>query len=147
MSGESTAASVERQEWAMSGMSTLAINVLAGLTLTLAPVPQGPRPDPLGRGYMGVWFEGQSLTINRVEPNLPGAKAGLRSGDVIVRVNELQAQSTQQVIDHVCSFRPGATIEMEVQRGNERKIFHVKLGCRPAEPNAKAVPAQPIIID
>ena len=131
----------------MSGIAALAANLFAGLTLTLAPVPPAQKPDPLGRGYLGVWFQNQSLTIDRVEPNLPGAKAGLRSGDVIVRVNTLQAQSTQQVIDHVCSFRPGALIEMEVQRGDERKVIRVKLGCRPPDPNTQVVPGQPIIID
>jgi S1-C subfamily serine protease len=131
----------------MSGITVLVANVFAGLTLTLAPVPQEPKPDPLGRGYLGVWFMGQSLTIDRVEPNLPGAKAGLRSGDVIVRVNTHQAQSTQQVIDHVCSFRPGALIEMEVQRGGERKVVRVKLGARPPEANQPVLPSPPIIID
>jgi S1-C subfamily serine protease len=131
----------------MSGITALVANLFAGLTLTLAPVPPEKKPDPLGRGYLGVWFQNQSLTIDRVEPNLPGAKAGLRSGDVIVRVNTVQAQSTQQVIDHVCSFRPGALIEMEVQRGSERKVFRVKLGCRPPETNRQVLPGQPIIID
>lgn len=132
----------------MTGFPALIANLLAGLTLTLAPVPAGPKPDPLGRGYIGVWFQNQSLTIDRVEPNLPGAKAGLRSGDVIVRVNTLQSQSTQQVIEHVCSFRPGAVIEMEVQRGSERKVLHVKLASRPPESDvARVLPGQPIIID
>lgn len=131
----------------MTGFPALVANLFAGLTLTLAPVPHEPRPDPLGRGYLGVWFEGQSLVIKSVEPNLPGAKAGLRSGDVIVRVNSLQAQSTQQVIEHVCSFRPGALIEMEVQRGGERKVVRVKLACRPPEKDQAVVPGQRIIID
>ena len=132
----------------MSGITALAANLFAGLTLTLAPVPADPKPDPLGRGYMGVWFRGQSLTIDRVESNLPGAKAGLRSGDVIVRVNSLQAQSTEQVIDHVCSFRPGALIEMEVQRGSERKVVRLKLASRPPESDQpRILTGQPIIID
>jgi serine protease Do len=97
---------------------------------------------------MGVWFSNNSLSIDRVEPNMPGAKAGLRSGDLIVRVNHLHAATTQQVIDHVCSFRPGAVIEMEVQRGNERKVFKVKLGSRPLDPDLpRAFPNPPIIID
>jgi S1-C subfamily serine protease len=138
----------ESREWTMSGMTALAANLFAGLTLTLAPVPAGPKPDPLGRGYLGVLFVGESLTIDRVEPNLPGAKAGLRSADVIVRVNTLQTQSTRQVIEYVCSFRPGAVIEMEVQRGGERKVFHVKLACRPPDTEIQqVVPGQPIIID
>jgi S1-C subfamily serine protease len=133
----------------MSGMTALTATLLGGLTLTLAPVPPGPKPDPLGRGYLGIWFTNNSLAIDRVEPNMPAAKAGLRSGDLIVRVNSLQAQSTQQVIDHVCSFRPGAVIEMEVQRGGERKVVKVKLTARPPDPESSrpVVPGGPIIID
>jgi S1-C subfamily serine protease len=132
----------------MSEITALAANLFAGLTLSLAPVPADPKPDPLGRGYLGVYFVGQSLSIDRVMPGLPGDKAGLRSGDVIVRVNSLHAQSTKQVIDHVCSFRPGASIEMEVQRGSERKVVRVKLASRPPdEDQPQVVPGRPIIID
>jgi len=138
----------ERRGSNMSGMTALAANLFAGLTLTLAPVPAEPKPDPLGRGYLGVMFERQSLTIDSIEPNRPAAKAGLRTGDVIVRVNMLHVQSTEQLIAHVCSFRPGAVIEMEVQRGTDRKIFHVKLACRPPDTEIpQVVPGQPIIID
>jgi serine protease Do len=103
----------------------------------LAPVPPEPRPDPLAKGYLGIWFSGSgpnaSLAIDRLEPNQAAARAGLRPGDVIVRVNTLQPHTTQDVIDHVCTFRPGAVIEVEVNRGGERKAFKVKLGTRPAD--------------
>jgi S1-C subfamily serine protease len=128
----------------MSGLSTIAATLLGGLSLTLAPIPPEPKPDPYGRGYLGVWFEGSSLSINRVEPNMPGAKAGLRTGDLILRVNSLHAQSTDQVIAHVCSFRPGAVIEMEVQRGSERKVFKIKLGTRPPDNEMQTPLPQPI---
>ena len=75
---------------------------------------------------------------------MPGAKAGLRKDDLIVRVNSLQAQSTDQVIAHVCSFRPGAIIEMEVQRGSERKVFKIKLGTRPPDNEIQTPLPQPI---
>ena len=55
----------------MSGITALAANLFAGLTLTLAPVPPEPKPDPLGRGYMGVWFwtsPSRSTASNRTCP-------------------------------------------------------------------------------
>ena len=132
----------------MSGISAITATLLGSLTFALAPIPPEVKPDPLGRGYMGVWFSNNSLNIDRVEPNMPGAKAGLRSGDLIVRVNHLHAETTQQIIDHVCSFRPGAIIEMEVQRGNERKVVKVKLGSRPLDTDPpRGYPAPPIIIE
>jgi S1-C subfamily serine protease len=114
----------------MSGISTC---VLASLMFVRAPIPPEPSPDPLARGYMGIEVQRDSLVIERVEPGQPAFKAGLKQHDVIVRVGKLEPQLFQQVITHVCSFRPGAVIEIEVQRGNQRKVFQVKLGCRPPE--------------
>jgi C-terminal processing protease CtpA/Prc len=82
---------------------------------------------------MGIRFQSESLSIMSVEPGLPASKAGIQAQDVIVRVGSLEPQSYEQVIAHVCSFRPGAVVEIEVKRGNERKVFKVKLGTRPPE--------------
>ena len=129
-------------------MFALAVSALMSVPV-LAPVPPEPQPDPFAKGYLGIWFTSSgadtSLGIDRLEPNQAAAKAGLRPGDVIVRVNSLQANATQQVIDHVCTFRPGAIIEVEVKRGTERKVFKVKLGTRPPDlgrtfPNYPTVP-------
>jgi len=113
---------------------TAIVILLGGLTTPArAPVPPEAKPDPLARGYMGITVQTGALVIERVEPNMPAAKAGLRSGDVIVRVGTLQPNAFEQVISHICSFRPGAVVEIEVQRGSERKAMKVKLGTRPIE--------------
>lgn len=115
-------------------MSAFTVILLSGLTCpALAPVPPEAKPDPLARGYMGITVGTGSLTIDRVEPNLPAHKAGLRGGDAIVRIGTLTPQTFEQVIAHITSFRPGAVVEIEVQRGTERKTFKVKLACRPSD--------------
>lgn len=122
-----------------------ALTVLLGAITfhTLAPVPPAVPPDPMARGYMGVSVGNGTLTVERVEPGLPAQKSGLRAGDVIVRVGTLQPQTFEQVITHITTFRPGAVIEIEVQRGTERKMFKMKLACRPPEldlPNRYPLP-------
>ena len=115
-------------------MTTLTAIVLGSLLCpTRAPVPPELKPDPLARGYMGITVGNNSLTIDRVEPNLPAHKAGLRAGDLLLRIGTLQPQTFEQVIAHITSFRPGAVVEIEVQRGPDRKTFKVKLGTRPQE--------------
>jgi S1-C subfamily serine protease len=107
---------------------------LLGLTFhARAPVPREAPPDPLARGYMGITVGSGSLTINEVSPKTPADKAGLRSGDAIVRVGTLEPTNFDQVVAHITSFRPGAMVEIEVQRGTERKTFKVKLASRPPE--------------
>ena len=98
-----------------------------------APVPPEAKPDPMARGYLGITVGTGSMTIERVEPNLPADKAGLKAGDAIVRVGTLEPQNFDQVIAQITSFRPGAVVEIEVQRGTVRKTFKVKLACRPQE--------------
>ena len=96
---------------------------------------------------MGIRVGTGSLTIESVEAHLPAEKAGLRSGDVLLRVGTLEPHNFDQVIAHVCSYRPGALIEIEVQRGSQRKTFKVKLGCRPPELDAPNRYPAPLPID
>lgn len=116
---------------------------------TLAPVPPEAPPDPVGKGYMGVWFtgtgEGAALGIDRVEPGKPAEKAGLRAGDLIVRVGTLTPKSTEQVIAHVTQYRPGATIEVEVKRGTEHKTFKLTLAAKPPDNELGRYPVFPLI--
>jgi S1-C subfamily serine protease len=113
----------------------------------LAPVPPEAKPDPMARGYMGITVSTGALTIESVQPGFPAEKAGVRAGDVIVRVGTLEPRDFDQVIAHVCSFRPGAVVEIEVQRGNERKAFKIKLTARPPDADLTRSPGRPIIID
>lgn len=133
-------------------MSALTAYLLgwAAFAPALAPVPLEPPPDPLAKGYLGIWFATSagpngSLTIDKLEPNQPASKAGLRTGDVIVRVNALHPQTTQDVISHVCTFRPGAVVEIEVARGAERKTYRVKLATRPVEGSLSSPEGHPVL--
>lgn len=104
------------------------------LTLALpvkAPVPPEPPPDPLGRGYLGITL-GDGTTISSVEAGMPAAQAGLQPGDLILRIGTFEPQSFDQIVAHICTYRPGAIVEIEVQRGTARKTVKVKLATRPA---------------
>ncbi|MDY3556571.1 PDZ domain-containing protein [Gemmata sp. JC717] len=114
---------------------------------TLAPVPPALRPDPMARGYMGITVANGTLAVERVEPGLPAEAAGLRRGDILIRVGTLQPETFDQVIAHITSFRPGAVVEIEVQRGAARKTFKVKLACRPPELDIQNRVPVPIEID
>jgi S1-C subfamily serine protease len=121
----------------MSSVTRTMIAVLSGLILgglaTAAPVPPETPPDPLARGSVGIQVQTGGLVITTVYPTMPAGLAGLKVGDKIVRVGTLEPQVFDQVVAHICSFRPGSTIEFEVERGSDRKVFKVKIAPRPAE--------------
>lgn len=129
-------------------MSGITACIIASVLFVRAPVPPEAKQDPMARGYMGITVSTGALSIESTEPGKPAAVAGLRSGDVIVRVGTLEPRDFEQVISHICSFRPGALVEIEVQRGSERKTFKVKLTTRPPELDLNRIlPNGPIIID
>jgi S1-C subfamily serine protease len=112
---------------------------IADLLLTKGEVP---------RGYLGVRMdelpapqakllkldEG-GVIVKHVEEGEAGDKAGLKEGDIIVRVNK-DALSRLQPIRHfrqlVVDLAPGAAATLEVVRGNERMPIAVTMGKRPA---------------
>lgn len=117
----------------MTAISGLTACLLGNVLLALAPVPPEPPPDPMARGYMGITVQTGGLAIESVQPGMPAAKSGLQGGDIIMRVGTLEPREFDQVVSHICSFRPGAVVEIEVQRGDQRRTFKVKLACRPAD--------------
>ncbi|OWK45237.1 PDZ domain-containing protein [Fimbriiglobus ruber] len=107
-------------------------------SIGLAPVPAEPPPDPLGWGYLGVRVDAGSLTIASVDPSTPAARAGIQAGDEFIKVGELKPKLFEEVSEHICTFRPGSVLRVEVRRSStgETKVFTVRLGVRPPEAGA-----------
>jgi S1-C subfamily serine protease len=100
------------------------------------------------RGYLGIAMEELpaaqakllkldegGIIVKDVVEGEAGAKAGLKAGDIIVRVNK-DSLSRLQAIRHfrqlVVDLEPGAQATLEVVRGTERLPISVTLGKRPA---------------
>jgi len=131
----------------MSTLAGISVCLFGNLLFTLAPIPREATPDPMARGYMGITVQTGALMIESVQPGLPAEKSGLRAGDVLLRVGTLEPREFEQVVSHICSFRPGAVVEIEVQRGGTRKTFQVKLASRPADLDRVRNPYRPVEID
>ena len=123
----------------MSGL-TASLIVSAALGPCRAPVPAARAPDPMAKPVIGVKSQDlDSLFVGEVYPELPAGKAGVRPGDLLVRLGTFRPAGFQQLVDHIKAYRPGAVVELEVDRGGERKVFKLKLA--PAPPGY-GVPTQ-----
>ncbi|ARF57269.1 S1C family serine protease [Streptomyces gilvosporeus] len=58
----------------------------------------------------------------------PGAKAGIRAGDVITQVDGVPVHSGQELIVKVRSHRPGDTLTLSLQRGGKERTVRLTLG-------------------
>lgn len=116
--------------------------ILLTPALMAAPVPRDPIPDPLGRGYLGIYFGDEDLSVGRVEPGTAAAKAGLLPGDVFLRVGPLQPRERLDMQRLLFALRPGSRVRVTVQRGDLQKTLVIQLGSRP--PELEYVPPAPV---
>lgn len=69
----------------------------------------------------------------RIEEIVPGKaadKAGLRSGDLILKVNGKEIGNKDQLIETIKSYLPGEKVELLVKRGKEQLTLSAVLGSR-----------------
>jgi serine protease Do len=81
--------------------------------------------------------------VTRVMPDGPAKAAGLRQGDVILKVAGEPVMKVSDLTRAVAKIRPGSRARFDLMRDGDRKQVSVELGTRPtAEKLASARPAQ-----
>jgi serine protease Do len=105
------------------------------------------RDGKVNHGYMGIgindvtpenakFFESKDnrgAIVTQVEPNSPGAKAGLKVGDLITAVDGREVSDAGQLQVVVGQTRPGTTVKLQVLRDGKSIDLHVtleKMGAR-----------------
>ncbi|MBD3286959.1 Do family serine endopeptidase [candidate division WOR-3 bacterium] len=85
------------------------------------------------RSTMGLKVEGGVL-IADVLDDTPADNAGLRSGDVVLKINDAKVKDMENFRERIASFSPGSTVELGVWRAGDRKSIKVRLDEYPEEP-------------
>lgn len=75
----------------------------------------------------------EGALVNRVESESPAAKAGMKRGDVIVRLDGEEIEDSAELIREMREKKPGATVQIAAIRDGQRRNFQAKLGSRPRE--------------
>ena len=85
--------------------------------------------------YLGVLIgdsAGGGAKIRTVKSGTPAAKAGLKAGDVITKVDGKAVANSDALIAIVSSHSPGQTLALTVSRGGATKQISVTLGTQPS---------------
>jgi serine protease Do len=102
------------------------------------------------RGYIGVGVQEvtpelaksfkippeKGALISNVDPDTPGAKAGLQRGDVIEELNGQPITGPNDLQLKIGSMAPGTTVHFKVNRSGQSRDFEVSLGEAPEGKNA-----------
>jgi serine protease DegQ len=73
----------------------------------------------------------RGVLITGVLQNGPAAQAGIRPGDVIVKVGDRQTSAMAELLSQVAALKPGAATRFRVQRRDEAVELNVTPGVRP----------------
>ena len=95
-------------------------------------VPRLARGETIQRPFLGVSTTqgtGGAL-VREVTSGGPAADAGVRTGDVIVRVGGDRVQEPDDVAGAIQDMRPGERVEVELRRDGDSRTVSVELGNR-----------------
>jgi C-terminal processing protease CtpA/Prc len=81
----------------------------------------------------GLNYNGSGVLVSRVIPGSPAAKAGLRRGDVIVRVGSRNVDSHDELSELVRTSPSGRTVDVQIVRDGRRDVLSVTLESRDDE--------------
>jgi len=110
----------------------------------------------VSHGYIGIgitdvtpdnakFFQAKNATgaiVNQVDPNTPGGKAGLRTGDVIVALNGQPVNDAGELQMEVGQKRPGDTIQLGLLRDGKSMTIPVTLEAMGANPGSASAGAE-----
>ncbi len=65
--------------------------------------------------------------ITRVGDGSPAGNAGIRQGDIIVRIGDKVFSENTQFVNALFAFQPGDVVEVEVVRNDQKMVFQVTL--------------------
>jgi putative serine protease PepD len=98
-------------------------------------IPRLERGETIRRPYLGVsTTEGNGgAVVREATGGGPAARAGVRTGDVIVAVGGRRIQTPDDVAAAIQDRRPGESVEVQVRRDGDLRTLDVKLAARPAQ--------------
>lgn len=132
---------------AIVGQANVGIGFAIPINLARSVMEQLIKTGKVRRGWLGVMIgevdeeiaESKGLDhptgafVQSVVEDSPAEKGGIKAEDIILKINDVDIKSRDQLMAYVASFAPGTEVDVTVWRNGKTKVFTIKLGERPAE--------------
>lgn len=119
--------------------------LVAGISRTVAAAPGAltlqrgaGRPAAAPTRGSGAWLGTvpdfspveRGVLLGGVTAESPGARAGMKKGDILIRLGEREIRDLQEFTDALSAHQPGDTVDIVVLRGNVEVRLRATLGRR-----------------
>ena len=109
---------------------------------------QEPQKDEQPKGFVGFRLgdgpEPRTIAVVGVGKDGPAEKAGIRAGDILIRVDDFEVKTGPDTTLFIINHKPGDQIVMLIKRDGKEMRIPVTVGTRPANAARPAAPAAPI---
>ncbi|HUU10795.1 MAG TPA: trypsin-like peptidase domain-containing protein [Phycisphaerae bacterium] len=140
---------ISSQTGASDGVG-FAVPITAGTKAIIARLKRG---EKVIYGFVGIEIQevaeeqakatgaevGEGAYVVRVLPDAPGAKAGIKTGDVVVAIDDAAVRSPDDVIQIVQATPVGEKVSLVVLRDGKRQSVAVEVAQRPSPTEVAAV--------
>jgi S1-C subfamily serine protease len=100
------------------------------------------RSGSVSRGWIGVdvlklppdaFKQLNGVKVTRVFTDSPAAKAGIKPGDIISRIDELPIATTGQLVAQIAAYRPGTSMLIDVRNKHVSRVLSITPQSRPRQ--------------
>ncbi len=70
-------------------------------------------------------YDKKGMRIDGVTDNRPAAKAGIKTGDVILKIGDMDIETVYTYMDALTKYKKGETAKVVVKRGNDEVVLDV----------------------
>jgi cytochrome c biogenesis protein CcmG, thiol:disulfide interchange protein DsbE len=118
----------------------LTVSACHGAAPPSAPPPPRKAPPPVAApnvqqqpAFLGVRFEPGTTRATQIVDRSPAAAAGLQVDDQIVSLDGVAMQTSKQIVETIAATKPGSTVTIVLERGQQTVTLAVKLVERPPD--------------
>jgi serine protease Do len=105
--------------------------------LRAAAEERGESPNPAGPAFkLPPNAPKDAALVNSVTPNGPAAKAGLRAGDIITKIDSQTIEGSRDVVQYVSAKPVGSRVTVSYLREGKPSSMQVVLGEYPSDPES-----------
>src|SRR5258708_3438578 len=108
---------------------------------------QEPQKEEPPKGFVGFRLgdgpEPRTIAVIGVGKDGPAEKAGLRAGDILIKVDDFEVKTGPDTTLFIINHKPGDQIVMLIRRGGKEMSIPVTVGTRPASATRPTGPAAP----
>ncbi len=122
--------SLKRYGVAIIGSSLIASSALVVLPAQLALAAPQVGAQVLQGAVTQAADDETGVLIARVQRDSPAAKAGLRRGDILLKVNDTEVIEPQDIVDALAKLKSGDTVKLVVRRGDSETTLNATAGDR-----------------